>query len=204
MTSTRITPARLGFAAGAALLTTFAMGTPVFATNEFPPYATVTATSGCEGDTFHLHTSMSNPGGLDVANFVVTATDVYGPITVNKAVDVAPNETSNNDWKFFEGVSGTVHITSDDNSPVVDYLFEITPDCVPEVVTTIPTTTIPDTTIPATTIPESSIPVPTTSVAVFVPKALPSTGSSSPTLAALAAGLFGVGILMRRVTRRTN
>ncbi len=204
MTSTRITPARLGFAAGAALLTTFAMGTPVFATNEFPPYATVTATSGCEGDTFHLHTSMSNPGGLDVANFVVTATDVYGPITVNKAVDVAPNETSNNDWKFFEGVSGTVHITSDDNNPVVDYVFTITPDCVPEVTTTIPATTIPATTMPATTMPATTIPAPATTVAVFAPDSLPSTGSSSPILVALAAGLLGVGILMRRATRQTN
>ncbi len=204
MTSTRISPTRLGFAAGAAILTTCAVGAPAFATNEFPPKATVTATSGCEGDTFHLHTTMGNVGGMDTANFVVTATDVKGPITVNSPVDVAIDGVHDNDWTFFEGVAGSVHITSDDNSPVVDYLFEITPDCVPEVVTTIPTTTIPDTTIPATTIPESSIPVPTTSVAVFVPKALPSTGSSSPTLAALAAGLFGVGILMRRVTRRTN
>jgi len=148
----------------------------------------VTATSGCEGDTFHLHTTMSNPGGLDTANFVVTGVDVLGPITVNKAVGVAPNATSDNDWKFIEGVAGTVHITSSDHNPVVDYVFTITPDCVPDATTT--------TTIPAT--------VPETTVVAFVPDSLPSTGSSSPILVALAAGLLGVGILMRRVTRQTN
>lgn len=189
MTSTRITSTRLGFAAAAAL-TTLAVGAPAFATNEFPPYATVTATSGCEGDTFHLHTSMSNPGGLDTANFVVTGVNVSGPLNVNKSVAVAPNATSDDDWVFSEGVPGTVHITSSDNTPVVDYSFTITPDCVPDATTT---------TVPATTIP-----APTTTIGVFAPDSLPSTGSSSPILVALAAGLLGVGVLMRRITRQTN
>jgi len=199
MTSTRITPTRLGFAAGAALLTTFAIGAPAFAVNEFPPKATLTATSGCEGDTFHLHTTMSNPAGLSTARFVLTANDSSSAYSgVN--VDIAPNDTRVDDWKFAEGQPGSVRITSTDNVPAIDYLFEVTPDCVPEVITTIPATTIPATTIPATTVA-----APTTTVAAqFVPSALPQTGSSSPITAAFAFGLLGVGILLRRVTRRVS
>ncbi|MCY7298775.1 MAG: LPXTG cell wall anchor domain-containing protein [Ilumatobacteraceae bacterium] len=208
MTSTRITPSRLGFAAGVALLTTLAIGAPAFAVNEFPPQAVVTATSGCEGDLFYLHTTMSNPAGLSSAHFVLTAA---GPATYNGVgIDIAPNDSRVDNWKFFEGVPGFVHITSIDNTPAVDYYFEVTPDCVPEVITTIPATTIPATTIPATTIPATTIPAttipaPTTTVvAQFVPTALPATGSSSPTTGLLAFGLLGIGILMLRFTRRAS
>ena len=201
MTSTRITPTRLGFAAGVALLTTLAIGAPAFAVNEFPPKAVVTATSGCEGDLFYLHTTMSNPAGLSFAHFVLTAA---GPATYNGVgIDIAPNDSQVDNWKFFEGVPGFVHITSSDNTPAVDYYFEVTPDCVPEVITTIPATTIPATTIPATTIPAPTIPA-TTAVAQFVPTALPATGSSSPTTGLLAFGMLGIGILMLRFTRRAS
>lgn len=203
MTSTRITPIRLGFAAGVSLLAALAGTAPASAV-EFGAEATVTATSGCEGDIFHLRTTMSNPGGLDTAHFVVTAVDVKGPITVNVGVDVAPNDSRVDDWQFFEGVTGSVHITSDDNTPVVDYYFEVTPDCVPEVTTTV-ASTIPATTVPATTIPATTIPAPTTTaVAQFVPTVLPATGSSSPMTAVMAFGLLGVGILMMRLTRRVG
>jgi len=202
MTSTQITPRRLGFAAASFLLASLAVSAPAFAVNEFPPNATVTATSGCEGGVFHLHTTMSNPGGLDTAHFVVTAVDVKGPITIGVGVDIVMDGSRADDWQFFEGVSGSVHITSDDNTPAVDYYFEITPDCVPEVTTTV-ATTIPATTIPATTIPATTVPAPTTTAAAqFVPTALPATGSSSPLTAVLAFGLLGVGILMLRFTRR--
>jgi len=202
MTSTHNTPARLGFAAGVALLTTLAFGAPAFAVNEFPPNAAVTATSGCEGDTFYLHTTMSNTGGLSSAHFVLTAA---GPATYNGVgIDIAPNDSRVDNWKFFEGVPGFVHITSSDNTPAVDYYFEVTPDCVPEVTTTV-ATTIPATTIPATTIPATTVPAPTTTaVAQFVPTALPSTGSSSPTTGLLAFGLLGAGILLVRFTRRAS
>jgi len=184
MTSTGINPSRLGFAAGVAVLATLAIGAPAFAVDEFPPNAVVTATSGCEGDTFWLRTIMSNPGGLSSAHFVVTAIDVKGPITIDVGVDIAPNESRLDIWNFFEGVKGTVHITSDGQVPVIDYVFEIAPDCVPEVVVTEETTT--------------------TVAEVLVPTELPTTGSSSPVTAAFAVGLLGVGILMLRVTRRTN
>lgn len=190
MTSTRITPTRVGLAAGAAMLTTLAIGAPAFATDEFPPKATVTATSGCENGVFFLHTTMDNTGGLGSAHFVVTATDVKGPITVNQGVDVAAFEARTDDWQFFEDVPGSVHITSDDNSPAVDYSFAITPDCVPaEVIPEIPTPTVPEVDVDD-------------EVEVLVPTALPVTGSSSPITAALAFGLVGVGILLKRSARR--
>ena len=207
MTSTRINTSRLGLAAGVALLTTLAFGAPAFAVNEFPPNAVVTATSGCESETFYLHTTMSNPGGLSSAHFVLTAA---GPATYNGiGIDIAPNDSRVDNWKFFEGVPGFVHITSSDNNPAVDYYFEITPDCVPEVTTTvattIPATTIPATTIPATTIPATTIPATTTTAAAqFVPAALPATGSSSPMTGVLAFGLLGIGVLMVRFTRRAS
>ena len=112
------------------------------------------------------------------------------------------------------GVPGSVHITSNDGNPPINYLFQVTPDCVPEVITTIPSTipdttipatTIPDSTIPATTVPATTIPAPTTTAAaVLAPTALPATGSSSPTLGVLAFGLLGIGILMLRFTRRVS
>ncbi len=210
MTSTRITPSRLGFAAGVALLTTFAVSAPASAV-EFQPKVAVTATSGCEGNTFHLHTTMSNTGNVS-AQFLVTAAATT-PQVNGIAVDIAAGGSRDDDWKFTEGVLGFVHIVSFDN-PGVDYYFQITPDCVPEVITTIPSTipdttipatTIPDSTIPATTVPATTIPAPTTTAAaVLAPTALPATGSSSPTLGVLAFGLLGIGILMLRFTRRVS
>ena len=212
MTSTRITPPRLALAAGVALFSTLAIAAPALAVDEFPPNAAVAATSGCEGGIFHLHTTMSNLGGLDTAHFVVTAVDVKGPITIGVGVDLAPNDSRVDDWQMFEGVTGSVHITSADNTPAVDFFFEITPDCVPEVTTTVATTipattipaTIPVTTVPATTVPTAIPATPTTVVAQFVPTALPATGSSNSTTGLLAFGLLGMGILMLRLTRRAN
>ncbi len=203
MTSVRITPIRFFFAAGATLLTTLSVGAPAFATNEFPPNAVLTATSGCEGDVFHLHATLSNPGGLDTAHFVLNSAGgkyLYEGFGVN--IDANISETY--DWEFFESVPGTVHITSSDGNPAIDFNFAITPDCVPEVTTTV-VTTIPESTIPATTIPATTIPAPTTTaVGQFAPTALPATGSSSPSTGVLAFGLLGVGILLLRFTRRVS
>ena len=204
MTSTRISPIRFGFAAaGFALLTTLAVSAPAFAVNEFPPNAVVTASSGCEGETFYLHTTMSNPGGLSSAHFILTAaggTASYNGI----GIDIAPNDSRVDNWIFLEGQTGFVHITSSDHNPFVDYSFEVTPDCVAEVTTTV-ATTIPPTTVPATTIPATTIPAPTTTVAAqLVPTALPVTGSSDSATGVMAFGLLGIGILMLRFTRRAS
>ena len=184
------------------MLSTLAIGGPAFAANEFPPNAVLTANSGCEGDTFHLHTTLSNPTvNQATAVFMATATNVNdgaGPVTFDVSFSVDPNNVRELDWLFVEGVPGSVHITSSDGNPAINYLFEVTPDCVPEVTTTVATT------VPVTTVPAAIPATPTTVPAQLVPTALPETGSSNSTAATLAFGLLGVGILMLRFTRRAN
>ena len=160
---------------GCVVAGTAALTTPAAAVVDIAPNATVTATSGCEGDLFYLHTTMSNPGGFSDAHFVLTA---QGPATYNGiGIDIAPDDDRVDNWKFFEGIPGFVHITSDDHDPAIDFYFEFTPDCVPDETT--PTTV--GETIPTTTVFLSG-------------GGLPSTGSSSPRTALVALGLLGVGL----------
>ena len=129
---------------------------------------------------------MSNPDGGASAHFVVTAVDVKGPITIDEGVDIAPNASQVDDWQLFEGVPGSVHITSDDHDPAIDFFMQVTPDCVSD-------ETIPETvheTIPETTVVDSS------------GGGLPSTGSPSPLTALLAVGLLAAGIGLLRLVRR--
>ena len=172
--------------AGLALLTTAALSQPASAVVSIAPNATVIATSGCEGGLFFIHTTMSNPDGGASAHFVVTAVDVEGPITIDEGVDIAPNASQVDDWQLFEGVPGSVHITSDDHDPAVDFFLQVTPDCVSD--ETIPET-VPET-IPVTTVVDSS------------GGGLPSTGATSPLTATLALGLLGAGVVLTRVVRR--
>lgn len=172
--------------AGLVLLTTATLSQPASAVVSIAPNATVTATSGCEGDRMHIHTTMSNPGGGAPAHFVVTGVDVAGPITINEGVDVAPDGSQSNDWLLFEGVPGSVHITSDDHDPAIDFFIQVTPDCVPD--ETVPETVLE--TIPDTTVVDSS------------GGGLPSTGSTSPETTLLAAALLIAGAWLVRVVRR--
>lgn len=178
---------------GVALASTAALSAPVSAVIDVN--ATIVATSGCEADgQFHLHTTLGNTGAFGSAHFVVTAVDVYGPITIDLGVDVSANTTRDDDWRFFEGVPGSVHITSTDAVQAIDFLFEVTPDCVP------------DETVPVDSVPVDSVPVDTAvdSGAGGVPSAggLPSTGSSNAPMAAVALALLAAGVGLVRVVRR--
>lgn len=173
---------------GVALASTAALSAPAAAVIDVN--ATIVATSGCEADgQFHLHTTLGNTGAFGSAHFVITGVDIYGPITIDLGVDVSANTTRDDDWKFFEGVPGSVHITSTDAQPAIDFLFEVTPDCVPD-----------------ETGPVDSAPVDTAvdSGAGGVPSdgGLPSTGSSNTPMAAVALALLAAGVGLVRVVRR--
>ena len=171
---------------GVAVACTAALSAPASAVVSFAPNATVTATSGCEGGLFFIHTTMSNPDGGATAHFVVTAVDVKGPITIDEGVDVAPNASQVDDWQLFEGVPGSVHITSDDHDPAIDFFMQVTPDCVSD-------ETIPE------TVPET---IPDTTVVGSSGGGLPSTGSTSPETMLLVAALLSAGAWLVRVVRR--
>ena len=169
---------------GCVMAGTAALTTPAAAVVDFAPNATVTATSGCVGDVFHLHTTMSNPGGGADAHFELTGPGNPGYYIF--PVVIAPNGQRVDDWTFPEGVSTFVKISSDDHDPAIDFYFKVTPDCVPD--DTTPTTV--DETIPETTVVGSG-------------GGLPSTGSTSPQVALVAFGLLGAGIGITRFARRS-
>ncbi|MEQ1698487.1 MAG: LPXTG cell wall anchor domain-containing protein [Ilumatobacteraceae bacterium] len=173
---------------GLGVIGTLSPATPTSAIDA-TPHPAVTATSGCEGDLFFIHTTVSNDGGGVVAHFVVTAVDVKGPITIDEPLDVYPNDVQVDDWQLFEGVPGSVHITSTNADPVVDFFLQVTPDCVSDV-------TMPVDSVPVDTAVDSG------AGAGSSGGGLPSTGSSSPATMLIAAALLLAGAWLVRVVRR--
>lgn len=156
-----------------------AVGSPAFAVVDLAPNAVLTSTSGCDGDTFELDVTLSNPGGGASATFVVdagTGKSAYD----NLPVQVAADDEDVWNFAFVEDFAGYVHITSQDADPAIDFLFEITPDCVPDDEVT------------------------TTEVVQIIPTGLPETGSTKTPAAALALGLLVAGGWMIRLARRAH
>ena len=101
-------------------------------------------------------------------------------------------------------IPGSVHITSDDHDPAIDFLFEVTPDCVAEN----PTTTVAPTTTAAlnSAVPTTpTVATPTVTTPTRVGGAggeLPATGGANWFVASLAAVLVACGLVLSRATRR--
>ena len=186
----RLLPAT-AVAASLGLAGVLATASPAAAVVSIAPNATVTATSGCEGGDFYLHTTMSNPDAGASAHFVLT---VDGPATYNGVgIDLAPNVERVDHWKFFDDIPNFVHITSDDHDPAIDFLFAITPNCQPD-------ETVPDETVPMDTVPDETVPLDT--IVDSGGGGLPSTGSSDAPMAVAAIALLAAGVGLVRVVRR--
>ena len=159
------------------------------AADEFMPAATLTVDPVCIEGSFYLDIVMGNVAGLDTAHFVATLNT--GNTAWNAIeYDVPAGATEVNHVTGAEGALVTVHITSADATPAIDYSIEFTADCIED--STIPETTVPETTVPETTAVDSS------------GGGLPSTGSSSGPLAGVAALLLLAGIALTRSTRSTR
>lgn len=177
--------ASIGFSVAAS----FALGAaPASATNEFPgPNAMIATSSSCDGSTFVYNFTLSNPGGVGTAHFIVDAADQsYGLTT---GLDVAPNEEKAISLHIWQGKVGHVYVTSSDANPAIDFAVNLTNECPPDPTTTTeaPTTTLP----PAvTTIVESG-------------GKLPETGSTSGGTIAAAFGALLAGYTLVRMARRT-
>lgn len=95
-------------------------------------------------------------------------------------------------------IPGSVHITSDDHDPAIDFFFEVTPDCVAEN----PTTTVAlNSAVPTT----PTVATPTVTTPTRVGSAggeLPATGGANWFVASLAAVLVACGLVLSRATRR--
>ena len=95
-------------------------------------------------------------------------------------------------------IPGSVHITSDDHDPAIDFLFEVTPDCVAENPTT---TAALNSAVPTT----PTVATPTVTTPTRVGSAggeLPATGGANWFVASLAAVLVACGLVLSRATRR--
>lgn len=145
--------------------------------DEFMPAATLTVDPVCVEGVFHLDIVMGNVAGLDTAHFiksVQTSNTVWSALET----DVAAGDTYVNNLTSDEGSLVTLHITSADAVPAIDYTLNVTVDC------------IEDTTIPETTVVDSS------------GGGLPSTGGSNWLMAGVASALLLAGITLTRSTRR--
>ena len=147
------------------------------AADEFTPAATLDVDTACVNGVFTIEITMGNVAGLDTAHFIASAST--GNTGWNGIqIDVQAGDTRVEPLTAPEGWAVTLHITSADATPAIDYSLAVTVDC------------IEDETIPETTEVNSG-------------GGLPSTGSSSWLVAGLASLALLGGTALTRVTRRS-
>ena len=150
------------------------------AADEFTPAATLDVDTACVNGVFTIEITMGNVAGLDTAQFLgSTSTGNKGWAWDGMTNDVQAGDTLVESLTAPEGWAVTLHITSADATPAIDYSLAVTVDC------------IEDEMIPETTEVNSG------------GGGLPSTGSSSWLVAGLASLALLGGTALTRVTRRS-